>query len=384
MEAARKTTITNVHVFDGENVLEGLSDVVFTGTQILGIYPTASTIPPNDVYVIDGTGCTLLPGLIDSHVHVNNEGQLTQLAIGGVTTALDMASWPPSLTSALRKASVDAETPRCALLSAGLFATGPGSTHSKIPVFPPEVVLTSAEQADAWVAKRVDEGSDYIKLVCDVPGPAQDVLNALVNAATKAGKKTVAHAAAYEPFRMAVESGCDCITHVPKDQPVDIEWAKRLVKEGRVVCPTLIVMKTILDVQNKGSTPAWMPQNRDASETTPKPHLSFTNPLHSVRILNEAGVGILVGTDANTSGVGAVDHGKSMHEELKLLQEAGMDPVKILRSATSLPAQYWGIHNKGLIRSGARADLILVRGQPHNDITHTSNLEAVWIGGRKV
>lgn len=91
------------------------------------------------------------------------------------------------------------------------------------------------------VATRIADGSDYIKIVADVPGPSQQVLNALVRilAAHKAGKNTIMHAASREPFRMAVESGTYVLTHVPVDAPIEVSWAERLRDDGRVVVSTL-------------------------------------------------------------------------------------------------------------------------------------------------
>lgn len=383
MDLSKPTTITNVHVFDGDKVLDGPHHVVIRGSLVVNISPSSPHHPLEGTQIVDGSGCTLLPGLIDSHVHVETEQQLDDLALGGVTTALDMASWPPSLTAAMRGASTAGGHPKPAVLSAGLFATGPGSTHSKLPRYPPEAILTSPDQAEGWVAQRVAEGSDYIKLVADVPGPAQDLLNALVKAATKAGKKTVVHAASHEAFLMAVESNADCITHLPTDKAVEPQWAKKLADGQRVVCPTVIMMKGMVEVKNR-AIGAGIMGGTGVSDLAPKPKLSLNHAIESVRILKDAGVQILVGTDANSAPFCPVEHGKSMQEEMELLLEAGMEPVEILRAATSLPADYWGLKGKGALRLGAVADLILVRGQPFLDITHIKNLEMVWIRGRTV
>ncbi|KAF3761949.1 hypothetical protein M406DRAFT_240449, partial [Cryphonectria parasitica EP155] len=332
--------------------------------------------------LIDGIGCTVLPGLIDSHVHVDKEDQLDKLASAGVTAGLDMASWPHSLTTAMREASVAPnKPPRPAFLSAGLFATGPGSVHSKVMDAPADAVLTSPDQAEAFVGQRVAEGSDYIKLVADVPGPSQETLDALVREAQAVGKKTVAHAAYHEPFLMALKSGADCLTHVPMDMALEVDWARTLADQNRVVCPTLVMMKVMVEVKNRlraGGGPKG-PDGLDLS-SMPSPLLDFAHSVESVRVLKDAGVQILVGTDANV-GLVHVEHGKGMQQEMRLLQEAGMKPVEILRSATSLPALYWGLSGRGYIRGGAIADVLLVRGKPYNDINHISDLERVWIGG---
>ncbi|PSR99148.1 hypothetical protein BD289DRAFT_361586, partial [Coniella lustricola] len=320
--------------------------------------------------VVDGSGCTLLPGLIGSHVHVLRTADLDKMAAAGVTTAMDMASWPPSLTASLRDASRDTKadsSPRPVLYSAGILATGPNSRHSQLPDLPKEALLTSPDQAEAFVIQRISEGSEYIKLVADdVPGcgPSQETLDALVHSAAARDKKTVVHAAAYEGFRKAVACGADCVTHLPKDQVVDAEWAKQLAAQKRVVCPTLVTMKTLISNDDR------------------RPDFGYC--LASLKILVKAGVQILAGTDAVDAPFMQIEHGTSMHQELVLMREAGIEDVDVLRSATSLPAQFWALEGRGAIRPQAYADLLLVRGEPDRDIKHIAHVEGVWIGGRKL
>lgn len=391
METMKKTAIINVHVFDGHRGLDDLSTVTISGPLIVDVSPynPENTLSP-DIDIIDGAGCTLLPGLIDSHVHVDKPEQLDDLASAGVTTALDMASFPHSLTMAIRDASLATApdgSPRPAFLTAGLFATAPGSMHSKLVGGLPAACLSSPEEARNFVAKRVEEGSDYIKVVTDIPGPSQDVLDALVAAARTSGKKTVAHAATYEPFRMAVESGADLVTHVPIDRPVDAAWAEALAEEDRTCCPTLIMMKGICQARNAGppAGEGHLPRpDEQASESKPKRELSICHSNDSVRALVKAGVRILAGTDAHITPFAPVKHGRSMHQELHLMYAASMGPLEILRSATSVPAKYWGLQGKGVVEPNATADLLLVEGQPLEDITDIGNVKSVWISGKKV
>ncbi|ROW01304.1 hypothetical protein VMCG_05982 [Cytospora schulzeri] len=387
----KRTVITNVRVFDGHRVLDGISTITIFGAQIFDIspYDPQQTFPA-DTETVDGTSCTLLPGLIDSHVHVDKPQQLDKLASAGVTTALDMACFPASLMGDIRNASLATGpdgSPRPAILSAGLIATAPGSTHSKMLGGQyEECLLTSPEQAKPFVTKRVAEGSDYIKLVADIPGPSQETLDALVAAAKTAGKKTVVHAAAYEPFHMAVQSGADLVTHVPMGRSVDAAWAETLAEEDRTCCPTLIMMEGMCNMLNAGPPPGIgpppAPQTPTDSEPRPKP--SFAHSNESVRTLLKAGVRMLAGTDAHEAPFAPVPHGTSMHRELQLMNKAGMDPMEVLISATSAPAKYWGLQGKGVVELNATADLILVEGQPSTDITDIGNVKGVWIGGKKV
>jgi imidazolonepropionase-like amidohydrolase len=99
-----------------------------------------------------------------------------------------------------------------------------------------------------------------------------------------------------------------------------------------------------------------------------------------------AGVPILAGTDANAAaGVpAAIRHGVSLHHELELLVEAGLSPLDALRGATSRPAHYFGLADRGLIEPGRRADLVLIDGNPLQDITATRSIRRIWCGGSEV
>ena len=93
---------------------------------------------------------------------------------------------------------------------------------------------------------------------------------------------------------------------------------------------------------------------------------------------------VLAGTDANPLPMMAVEYGASMVRELELLILAGMEPIDALRSATSLPAEYWGLQGRGRIVVGMRADVLLVDGEPWDDIAALRKRKLVLIGGRTV
>ena len=206
---AGKTALTNVRVFDGQQ-LRPPATVVIEADRI-GADPAGAT-------VIDGDGGVLLPGLIDAHVHVRDRGTLERLASFGVTTVLDMANPSPALVDSLR--SVPGLT---GLRSAGTPALAPGSLHARMLVTDERAQVKSADQAGQFVADRVAEGSDYIKIVIGSPGADHDqaTVDALVAAAHEHGKQAVAHASSYAAVAKAQQAGVDVLTHVPLDQALD-------------------------------------------------------------------------------------------------------------------------------------------------------------------
>ncbi|KAJ5288191.1 hypothetical protein N7478_003877 [Penicillium angulare] len=345
------TAITNVRVFDGQKISD-LSTVIIDGELI-----TESDAIPT--HTIDAEGAILLPGLIDCHIHLHGPDDLSRMAEYGVTTALDMATWPAKLLASLRNMKGVTDIRGC-----GIAATAPGSAHSHIPFLPRDALVSNASEAKRFVADRIAEGADYIKMVADAPGPNQETLDALVENAHQNNKLVIAHAVSLIATRMSQNAGTDFITHAPLDGIMSEKDIQRMVSDKCISIPTLTMMKGVS-------------KSKD---------LNFDNARKTVAALHLAGVPILAGTDANMSpGVPAnVAHGISLHEELELLVGCGLSTTEVLRAATSLPAKYFGLHDRGVIQPGYRADLILVKDDPTQDIKGTRSLQRVWIAGQEI
>ena len=269
-----------------------------------------------------------------------------------------MAHWPQSRVDALRglKGLTD-------IRSAGVPVTSPGSLHSRMPGLSQEA-LTGPEQAAKFVADRVASGSDYIKVIADVPGPSQAILNAVVSAAHEHKKLVIAHAAAFVPCQMAQEAQVDVLTHVPLDKALDSEAIENMISGNRICVPTLTMMEAIINNLHP-------------------PGRNYANGRASVTAMYKAGVPILCGTDSNTQlGTPAtIPHGESLHHELELLVDAGLSPLDALRAATVLPAKHFDLPDRGAIEPGRRADLVLIDGDPLEDIRATRQILRVWCGG---
>lgn len=348
----QKTAITNVQVFDGTQLTRPTTVVIDGerfGTDTAG------------AFAVDGHGGILLPGLIDAHVHLTKLEDLQRLAKAGITTALDMAAWPPDLVNSLRHQRGLPD-----IRSAGIPLTCPGSRHSHIPTLPDDALVSGTTQAGDFVTRRITEGSDYIKLIADEPGPEQQVLNVTIEEAKKHNKLTVAHAAAYRPVQMAQEAKVHVLTHVPLDAQVTEADANMMASENRICIPTLTMMEGIALLKRPGT--------------------DYTHADQSVRTMHRAGVVILAGTDANDTpgSPSPIAHGASLHDELELLVKAGLSTVEALRSATYLAARHFGLHDRGVIGPSLRADAVLIDGDPIQDINATRRVQKVWCAGVEV
>ncbi|KAL3442791.1 hypothetical protein BJX65DRAFT_321166 [Aspergillus insuetus] len=372
----RAVILKNVRVFDG-TAFTDCQSIIISEDKI----GSGAEEPGEE---IDCNGHFLIPGLIDAHVHLHHEGHLHQLARQGVTTALDMAMWSADRMNGLRgkKGLPD-------IRSAGLPATVAGSVHSCMLPLPKEALLSHPDQAEAFVDKRIAEGSDYIKIIADVPGPSQDLLNAVTAAAHLRQFMVVAHASAFTPFNMALEANVDLITHSPRDKVVSSNMAQRMVGNNVISVPMLAMMKASSTRPPIGaalgmmiSKPSVLGAIIRAKRSGEGPQ-TYEHARDSVTAMYRAGVPILAGTDCHEEPNSFFDvkHGESLHAELELLVDAGLSTLDALRAATVLPAEHFKLLDRGVIAEGKRADLVLLRGDPTKDISATRGIERVWCGG---
>ena len=324
-----------------------------------------SIIGTNTVGALDvEAGGFLIPGLIDCHLHIQGLDTLETLARNGVTTALDMGN-PMSLLAPLRGAAGVTD-----LRAAGVVSTSPTSAHAQRMHADTAVLVASPEDADSWVAARVDEGADYIKVVIDLPGFDQETVNALVVAAHARGRKVIAHASRSDAVAMAQAAGVDILTHAPLDRAIDTAQAEALVAAGAIIVPTLTMMEGLVQGLKRAGIPG----------------PAYGPARASVVAAHAAGMPILAGTDANVAP-GAPSQppfGESLHHELELLVDAGLTPAEALDAATSLPADHFDLADRGRIRPGLRADLVLLEENPLVDISATRKIRGVWIAGNRI
>ncbi len=361
------TVLRNVRLFEGDAFGES-TELAFEDGRITTTQEERRDGRDDETAdVIDGRGGFVLPGLIDCHVHLYGPETLTSLARHGVTTALDMSS-PAPLVRALRG------RPGVTDIRSGMMAlSSPASAHAQrmkdIPAAR-EALVENAAAVSAAVARRVEQGADYIKVVIDLPGFEQATVDAIVTEAHRHGLKTVAHASRSDAVEMAQHAGFDVLTHVPLDRPIDDEQAHALAAAGVIVVPTLTMMKAIVE--------------RLVSAGTPGPR--YEPAAASVTALHRAGVTVLVGTDANQTPAAPASPpmGASLHDELALLVDAGLTPAEALRGATSAAADHFDLPDRGRLAAGLRADLVLLERDPTADINATRSIRRVWVAGEPV
>ncbi len=356
--------ITNVKVFDGNALTEERTVVIDNG--VISNATTADS-------TVDGQHGTLLPGFIDCHVHLMNVAELEQGTHWGCTTMLDMGSQSMAVTNSLRHRHGFAD-----IRGPGNPASAPGGMQTTRMGFPASSAVTGPADASRFVAERVVDGADYIKVIVEDPvrmgSAALDgaTIAALVEAAHQAGLKVIAHVTTLVALTTAAEAGVDILTHAPLDADVDDTLARSLATQGIVSVPTLTMMRTVASLAER------MPTHGAA--------IAYAHARSTVSALHRVDITILAGTDSNTAPASPaqIQHGEAFHDELGLLVEAGLTPVEALRSATVVPAEVFGFTDRGVIEAGRRADLLLIEGDPTQDIAATRAIRGVWAAGVKV
>lgn len=388
-----------VHVLpmDTERVLRDQTVLVADG-RIARIGPAAEVELPPGTQRIEGRGRYLIPGLVDTHVHVGDEGDLFVFLANGVTTVRNLMGTPWHLELRERIASGEIDGPR-------FFSAGP---------FVNEPQQRSVEDVQRAVAEQFEAGYDCIK----IHGPLSLIAyEALLEEAALAGIPVVGHVPRNLPIERVFElRGQVEISHAEeylytyfdhshfepgrdRTTPESVRAiAAATAEAGTAVSPNLVAYRSIIhqveDLERELARPemawvappggrSWKPdlnRYRQIFEPADAVGLSARYALleRLTKALQAAGVRLLTGTDAMNP---ATVPGFSMHEELELLVAAGLTPYQALRAATASAGEFLG-DGGGVVAEEARADLVLLAENPLEAIARTRGIEGVLVRGR--
>ena len=361
-----KKIINNIRVFDGEK-LTTPTNVVIEDGYISNIGD--ETCEADEI--IDGGGKTLLPGFIDTHIHIDSRDNCVQAVKYGVTTLIDQMCENTALIDSLIEPDEAIASVRSVYMPVQSQA-GPLLVEA---LGVDAVFAATQDDVHRIIDEQLAKGAIFIKMILDVPpittGMLSDeLIEETVRYAHEKGKKVSAHCTTVEAYKRAAKYGVDILNHVPKDTPLPQDVFKTIKANALVVIPTMIMEEGII---------------RNLKKQRPNCSDDFSFVVGSVRRMHAAGVKILVGTDSNhTNAMCYLKHGESLHRELELLNEAGLSNVDILRGTTVDAAKELGLLDRGSIVPGKRADLVLVDGDPTKDISVCRNIQRVWVKGIEV
>lgn len=371
--------ISGAAIFDGTSRREGLG-VMIDGERVAAVEPLAHFAGHAGAR-LDASGGTLIPGLIDAHVHVllpagmdafhriagwsqadftiQGVENLREFRQSGIAAVRDM-SGQHYIEMNLRKAVAEGRIPGPVLRCAGkhiIMSGGHVPQTARIADSPDEVRKATREQIGA--------GADHVKIMASggVLSPhtrPQDAhlslgeLAACVDEAHRLGRKVASHALGAEAVRNAVRAGVDSIEH---GFWIEDDVIALMVEKRTWLVPTLSVPLGAFR-----HDPASVPEfARPRIEEARAAHLD------SFRRAHRAGVRIAMGTDFPN-----IRRGAPLAQELAYMVEAGMAPREALIAATAHGAELLGLPDHGRIAPGACADLLLVEGDPLTDIARVA------------
>lgn len=384
--------ITHANVFTGTQWLDNV-DVVFDKGIVIEVnknleekYRTASIIQAENQY--------LIPGLIDSHTHAWGDA-LKKAVRFGITTELDMFT-NTAFAAGQRKLRDEHEwnVRQADLFSAGILATAPKGHGTEYGIEIP--VISSANEAEAFIAARIAEGSDYIKIIYSanstwMPSIDRATLNALVSAARAQKKLVMVHVDSLMSAEHAIAAGADGLAHSFMDNLQDgdmLELIALMQENNSFVVPTLSVLGSMVGqgaIPNLQADFLAVGYNLEDVEAALEQTISqeshaqaFLHAKENVARFIHAGIPVLAGTDAPNPGM---VHGLSLHNELALLVQSGFSPTQALQAATIAPAQMFHLEKRGQIKAGMKADFVLLSKDPKADIRHTRSIVSVYKNG---
>jgi imidazolonepropionase-like amidohydrolase len=392
-------------ITDASRPASGSSTIIVEDGKISRI-ENGYTAPAPGTRVIDLKTKTLLPGLIDSHVHLTGDpggdfrdeavvtDELSTLigaknarvtALAGFTTVRDLGS--ASLTGfALRDATAKGLIPGPRILSSGPAISIIGG-HGDVSGFRPEVVAvldsqntcTGAEQCAARVREASKRGADVIKITATGGVLSQQgrglgqhftdaEMKAVVDTARSLGLRVAAHAHGASGIAGAARAGVDSIEH---GTFADAEGLKAMKASGSYFVPTLMAFTGIRERLGKGVyTPTVEVKVRETVRNVGK----------AMRAAKDMGVLVAFGTDS-----GVFEHGRNAEEFAQMVDLGGFTPAQAIATATTGAAKLLGIDDQvGRIAPGLSADIIAVSGDPLSNVRTLEKIDFVMVRGRVI
>lgn len=392
-------------ITDPSKPARGPSTIIVTDGRITAINDGLARAEPG-AKVIDLSTKTVLPGLIDSHVHLTGDpggdfrdeavdsiessvvtgaknARITALA--GFTTVRDLGS-APLAGFALRDGTAKGFIPGPRILSAGTAISIIGG-HGDVSGFRPEVnavldgnnTCTGADQCAARVREASKRGADVIKITATGGVLSQQgrglgkhftdaEMVAIVSTAHSLGLRVAAHAHGASGIEGAARAGVDSIEH---GTFADATGLKEMKAHGAFFVPTLMAYTGIRERLGKNIyTPTVEVKVRE----------TLSHVGEALKAARAMGVNVAFGTDA-----GVFEHGRNAQEFALLVSEGGMTPAQALASATTDAAKLLGLENEvGRIAPGYSADIIAVDGDPIADVRTLEKVGFVMVRGRVI
>ena len=401
---AQVTILTNGTVIDGtgtDPVPDG--SVVIRGDRIAAVGPRAPDVPPG-AQVIDAEGGTILPGIIDAHVHSAADPTVRRdLLTAGVTAVCDLGSPLDSMPQFAQERV--GQDPVARGFRAGPILTAPGGLPDAVLHENLNYEVGTVEQARAAVADLLGRGADVIKVYFDSglteSFPMLDLARAraITEEAHARGVLVRAHVTKVTLWELALESRVDAIEHVPKPALTETDIQTRLADssdpendlramfrppEYETLLPKMVEQGTIMvPTFDRGTVGALSRQDTAQAPAHVQAAVAIIidEILRIVRRFSTMGGVIALGTDYNYDN-NDLSRGMPIRE-MEFLLRAGLTPMQVIEAGTRHAATVCGHGSElGTLEPGKLADLIIVDGDPLADIKVMGKVTTVVKGGQ--
>ena len=408
----------NTVALTGARVIDGTGRAaVEKGTVVIrdglleAVGPVTSVKIPAGTTRIDVSGKTIIPGLIDSHAHLNVEQgstipvrddlvrRLRMYAMYGVTSAVSLGSTQADEMEGLKLRDEQSGAQTRGTLDRARLYTGALNAVGKTP-----------EEARKSVDRLADLKADIIKYhINGTPNDmTPDIYGAIVDEAHKRGLRAAVHVFYLKDAQGALDKGSDILAHSVRDQDVPSAFVAEMKRKGIGYIPTLTRDLSVFVYE---TTPAFF---KDAfflrGISLYRDHVSqLSDPVHqekvrndknaqaikaaleqanrNLKILSDAGVPIAMGTDSGAAGAANLGRwqGYFEHVEMEMMVKAGMTPMQVIVAATGGGATIMKVDAKiGTLQPGNHADLVVLNANPLTDIRNTQKIDSVWMAGHKL
>lgn len=421
--AQRPLVIENVTLVDGSGGPPTLNATVLVVNGRIALIGEGGTLQiTDDRPIVDGTGKTLVPGIINLHGHVGLTKGLVQAqenytranvidnlqtyASYGVTTTTSLGTDMRPVI-AVRDDIDQGNLPGLARVRPALYGfTTPDGYPTKAPgVKGLALEVSNAAEARRQVDRLADSGAELVKMWVDSHHGAflklaPHVSQTIISQAHKRGLLAVAHLYELADAKILVEAGLDVIVHSVRDADVDRGLIRRLLARGVTYCPTLTREQSTFVYAD---SPDWLDDPfftrgvetslvdelrtnlRDTQRNDPELEINrenFRMAMRNLKTLSDAGVKIGFGTD---TGPPARFAGYFEHWEAELMVEAGLTPMQVIVSFSKNASEALGIDRDfGTLAEGKVADMILLNSNPLGNIRNLRDIDTVFIAGQPV
>lgn len=409
------TALTNARVIDGTGAtpLER-GTVIISGGTIEAVGAASTVAIPDGAAVLDMTGKTIMPGMINAHGHVQKGHdasipvrqdlvqRLETYASYGVTTVVSLGAIPEGelVQISLRDVQDGVELDRARVYTSGM-------SINRVPADGGGMrVISTPEDARAAVDRVADLGVDVVKFHLDNP-PAKmsdETWGAVIEQAEARGLRAIPHLWFLADAKATVDKGVVALGHSVRDVDVDEALITAMKERNVGYIPTLTRELSVFVYE---TTPAFLSdpfflrgisvyQDQVDVVTTPEYQEKLRNDpavqsikqalvqaQTNLKLLSDGGVLIGFGTDGGVPNANTYGRweGYFEHVELELMVEAGLSPLQALTAATGGSARVSNLDHLGTIEPGKTADLLVLDANPLDDILNTRQINSVWVGG---